>query len=119
MQAAARVVGLQPFELFSAQEIAEAAGVPAADVRRLIEAGQVVAFGDFVVSDEAARLVRQLTGRGTAADVSRAPLHLAPPPRRRGALSLAISGGLHVVVLALFLLAATLGLLRAADSEET
>jgi len=119
MQAAARVIGLQPFELFSAQEIAEAAGVPAIDVRRLIEGGQVVAFGDFVVADEAARLVRYLTGRGSLADASRAPLHLAPPPRRRGALSLAISGGLHVAFLAMFLLAAALGLLRAADSEET
>lgn len=93
-------------DVFSAREIARAAGVSAAEARALVAAGLVQSLdGRFVGPAEAVRAVRLLQGR-TAGPLSKAPLFapLRYSSRRRG-LPLTLSGLLHAGGLAVALVA--------------
>jgi len=96
-------------EVFSAQEIARAAGVSIRDVRQRLHAGQIrTVEGGFVGQAEAVRAVRRLrTG------VNPGPRDLFAPPaasaRSRGRGLLATSA-LHGGMLAALIVATTLGL---------
>ena len=105
--------------MFTAAEIAEAAGVPVGDVRALLRSGQALAYRDFVARPDAVRIVRALRGSSRTRARLRPPLTLAAEPRRRGTISLVASGSLHAAFFALMLAGAWLGLLQAADTEQT
>src|SRR5688572_15964958 len=96
-------------EVFSAQEIARAAGVSLRDVRHLLDAGSIrTVDGGFVAEADAIRAVRLLRD-GAAAG----PRELfAPPPAgaRSPARGLLGSGALHAAMLATLVIATTLGL---------
>ena len=50
-------------DVYSADEIARAAGVPTADVRAMLKSGRIRSLnGEFVSMAEAVRAVRRLTG---------------------------------------------------------
>ncbi|MCC7007241.1 MAG: energy transducer TonB [Acidobacteria bacterium] len=103
-------------ELFSASEIATAAGVPPAAVRALIDAGHVVAFRGYVAPADAARLVRQLR-RGELRAADRSPLttlHLAGA-RRAGPV--AASALMHAAGLVLLIWAGAVGLFATDTSQ--
>jgi TonB family protein len=96
-------------EVFSAQEIARAAGVSVRDARQLLEGGRIrTVDGCFVAEAEAVRAVRLLRDEG-----SLGPRELfAPPPAgaRSPARGLLGSGALHAAMLAALVIASTLGL---------
>src|SRR5688500_1411178 len=96
-------------EVFSAQEIARAAGVSVRDVRGLLDAGRIgTVDGGFVAETEAVRAVRLLRDAGSAG-----PRELfAPPPTgaRSPARGLLGSGAIHGAMLAALVIATTLGL---------
>lgn len=93
-------------DVFSAREIARAAGVHPGRVRGLIAGGQVaVVNGRYLTCVEAVRAVRLLR-HGT----DRSALFAPPPPVERSpAGALAASGALHAVLLAALVLLTTLG----------
>lgn len=103
-------------ESYSADEVAQAAGVSIRQVETLIRAGHAALVGGLLSQADAVRLVRILTGRGQ--DQERLPLTLTPASKRRTGLSLAASGTLHAAFLALIGLITSLGLLNAADTEQ-
>jgi protein TonB len=93
-------------DVFTAREIARAAGASAADAHALVAAGLVQSIdGRFVDETEAVRAVRLLRGRFTVPS-AKAPLFapLRQSPRRPG-MPLAASGLLHAVAMAGALLA--------------
>jgi TonB family protein len=96
-------------EVFSAQEIARAAGVSVREVRRLLEAGQIgTVDGAFVGQAEAVRAVQRLRIGVTAE-----PRALfAPPaaPVRSAGRGLLATSALHGGLLAALVIATTLGL---------
>jgi protein TonB len=96
-------------DAFSIGEIARAARVPVAEVRAAIARAGVPCVDRFVQSPDAVRLVRQL--RQTSA-MSERP-HAGAPPRRRRSVSLAFSGSLHALLLAVLIGANWMGLLQA------
>jgi TonB family protein len=104
-------------QLFSVDEVAQAAGVPVEEIWRLLRMGQAVAYGSHVTAEDAARLVRILRGLEPAS-ATRVPLNQAPEAARRAGRGLVASGLLHVAGVALLLLMASLGLLSANDTEE-
>src|SRR6187397_1101937 len=99
-------------QLFSADEIARAAGVPVKRVVGLLGAAE--AASAYAPKRTAIRLVRQLTRRGQA---SRAPISLIAESRRKQGVPLFLSGTLHTLFL-LSLLLVTSGLLTADDTEQ-
>jgi protein TonB len=102
-------------ELYSIPEIAAAADVPVELVVHLAESEQVLVLDGFVRQPDAVALVRKLgVGPGGAGLLS--PLRES---RRRGGLPLFASGALHVLGAALVLIASSLGLLKADDTETT
>src|SRR5262245_37514237 len=106
-------------DAYSIDEIAAAAKVSATRVRQAMRASGVPATGRFVNGRDAVAIVRSLR-RGIAALPGRAvPLSLMPEPKRRQAGPLALSAVAHAAFLLLMLAAASLGLLKAADTEET
>jgi len=104
--------------LFSADEIARAAGASRAEVRAILQAGRVVSFRQFVAPGDAVALVRQLSRGVTPAAVARAPLTVVPPTRTKSGVSLVLSGLVHGIGVLLLILATTLGLLSPHDTEE-
>jgi TonB family protein len=74
-------------------------------------------FDGFFREADAVRLVRRLASPASVANEDRLPINLVERKRRRGGLPLAVSGGLHAAVVALFLIASSLGLLKANDTE--
>ena len=111
--------GTARFELFSAAEIARAAGVAEADVRQVLATGDVVAFRQrFVAPKEAAALVRHLTGGHNTTPFDRAPLRLVLERKRRAGLSLAASGFVHAMLALLLGAFGLINWLSAKDTEE-
>jgi len=90
-------------EVFTAREIAAAAGVRAADVRALITDDSVRTMaGHFVPATDAVRLVRKL--RGLAVPSAERPLFGPRATTKRSPGALVASGTLHAAGLILFLL---------------
>ena len=118
-------------DVFSVAELARAAGTPVADVQAWVEAGAIRALpvGDgitWIARSEALRAGRALLGGTLAADVAlaaREPQRLFS--RRRSASRpafggpLAVSSGLHVLLLGAIVLITTLGLARATTTTES
>ncbi len=102
--------------VFSANEIARAAGVPVPRVLGLLRGGYVASRGPYVARNEAIRLVRVLGGVAQLSAAPRPPLTLVSETRRRQALPLFFSGALHIAFL-LTLVVVTSGLLAANDTE--
>ena len=95
-------------EVFSAQEIARAAGVSVRDVRQLLAAGRIRSVdGGFVAEAEAVRAVRLLRS-----PLSVSPRELFEPPpagARSPARGLMGSGAVHAALLAALVIVTTLG----------
>jgi protein TonB len=96
-----------------------AAGVSLRHVRTAVESEQILLIGGFLTERDAVRLVRRLASPASVAliDAERLPINLVERQRRRGGLPLAVSGSLHAAVVALFLVASSLGLLKADVTE--
>lgn len=103
-------------DTFAIHEIAAAARVPVERVRQAIRAAGVSVRGTRVVGSDAVELVRRLR-RGTPDRHRALPLSVIPEPRARRAGPLAISAGIHALVVALFITATALGLLKSKDTE--
>jgi len=101
-------------EVYSLREVARAADVAVDQVRTAAEFEQIALLDGFFLQPAAVRLVRRLA---KVDDKDRAPLTLLRSTQRKSGLPLAASGTLHAAAVALFLLASSLGLLRANDTE--
>jgi protein TonB len=102
-------------ELYTIREVAAAADVPAELVLHLADSDQILVVDGLIREADAVALVRSLhAGPG-----SRPPLSPIVNARRRGGLPLAASGTLHAAALAAFLVASSLGLLNAHDTDTT
>ena len=105
-------------EVYSAREVARAAGVSLRDVLGLIASSQVSTVGkQFMVETEAVRATRLLTGRASE-PVRRAAL-FQPPPRgeRFSAAPYAASSALHAAFVATIVLLTALGLSTSAEER--
>ncbi len=100
-------------EVFSPKDVAMAAAVPVDQVRDVVESEQILVVNGHMSQADAVRLVRGFA-RG---ELGRAPLTLLRPTRRKGSLPLAASGMMHAAFVALLLVASSLGLLKANDTE--
>lgn len=107
-------------EVYSAAEIAKAAGVSAREVRDRVASGLIPTVdGTFVSEAAAVSAVRALTTVASEAFAPRADFDgaarelLSPPPssRRRTGLPLVLSSTMHVAAVLLFVVASSLGLL--------
>lgn len=95
-------------EVFSAQEIARAAGVSRRDAQRLLDEGRVrVLEGGLVSRLHAVRAVKLLRGEAVGNDRELFLPHVAV--KRSPARAFATSGGLHAAMLAALLIVSTLG----------
>lgn len=96
-------------DVFSAREIARAAGVSTREVRRLIDAGEITSLdGRFTASAQAVAAVRAFrTGRTPPSD--RSLFRPAPTGARSPGPALAASSALHAGLLGLILLITTWG----------
>ena len=98
-------------DVFSAGEIARAAGVHPGDVRALVRAGMLIPLdGRFFSASDATAAVRMLAGTSPADRVLFRPVPGSSAPR---GLPIAASSGVHVVVLGAIVLATTFGLAKA------
>ena len=98
-------------DVYSADEIARAAGVPVADVRAMLKSGRIHAVdGEFVSVHEAVRAVRRLTDRLVIEEraLFAAPRHM----RRDAAVPLAMSGTLHAAIAGVLIVLATMGVAK-------
>lgn len=105
-------------EVYSADDIAQAAGVPVADVERGLRLGRVLSVHGYVTQADAVRLVRALVAGEPLRPGDGAPLTLFTERKRRGTLGLVASGVLHTGFTLLLLLATSLGLLNASATEQ-
>ena len=108
-------------DVYSAAEIAKAAGVPVRLVRDRIASGLIPTLdGTYVAEGAAVAAVRALAvahpETDAAAYASRELLSPPAPARRRTGLPLALSSSLHVAAVLLFVVASSLGLLSS-DTE--
>ena len=103
-------------EVFSPKDVALAAGVTLDAVRFAAYSEGMVLVDGFFTQADAVRLVRRL-GTPEARDADRLPINLVERTRRRGGLPLAVSGSLHAALVAFFMIASSLGLLKAKDTE--
>lgn len=108
-----------PYDVFSADEVAQAAGVDVETVRDALAAGYVPSFRDYVATADALTLVRVLSSGVTTISHERAPLFLLTGRKRKGAAGLLASGAIHALAILALLLVTSLGLLDANDSEVT
>lgn len=101
-------------EVFSAEEIARAAGVSRRDAQRLVDEGRVRTLdGGLLTTAQAVRAVRLL--RGDPVDKGRELFLPHVAVKRSPGRALATSGGLHAAMLAALLVVSTLGV----TTEET
>ncbi len=98
---------------YSLREVAAAADVPVELVSHLVDSEHVLVIDGWVRQVDAVALVRRLR----AAPGGRELLAPLTAPARRQGLPLAASGTLHATVLVGLLLASSLGLLNANDTE--
>jgi protein TonB len=107
-------------ELFSAQEIAQAAGVSTREVERRVRRDQVPAPRGFVAQADAVRLVQACAADAAdsaiASNQGAALMYLADRKRRTTA-GVATSGVLHAMFIGVILLAALLGSVTASSDE--
>lgn len=110
----------RPADVYSAREIARAAGVPVRLVRDRMASDAIPAIdGHFVAERDAVAAVRALAATPASAAAASAPAELLaspPPAARRTGLPLALSGALHAAAVLFFVAASSLGLLTA-DTE--
>lgn len=104
-------------DLFSADEIAQAAHVERTVVRELIASGRVVAFREYVAAADAAALVRRLRNGEAITAEERSPLSTIRTSERHDGISLFASGVLHVLLVLAIIVATAYGLLNPADTE--
>jgi TonB family protein len=98
-------------DVYSAREIARAAGVRRRDVRNLAAAGLIQPIGDrFFSQADAVFAVRSLVGFEVAGD--RTLFRPAPGVRRETALPIALAGTLHAAMLAALALLTTTGMAK-------
>lgn len=95
--------------VYSAGEIARAAGVSVRDVRELVAAGRIEPIGRFFAEDAAVQAVRVLRG---VAGADRALFRPAAGFRRQPGVPLAVSGTLHAAFVAGFVLLTTIGMAK-------
>lgn len=98
-------------DVYSARDIARAAGVRPADVRDLTAAGLIRPIGRFFSQADAVSAVRTLAGYAAAGD--RALFRPSAGTRREPAMPLALAGALHAAILAALVMA-TLGAAKSA-----
>jgi TonB family protein len=106
------------FDVYSPDEIAAAAGVPVDVARSAVASRYGGGFRGYLAEDDAVALTRALRTGDAAATSERAPVTLAPPPGRPSRAGLVTSTLLHASAIALLVVAASLGFLDAADTEE-
>ena len=93
-------------EVFTAREIAAAAGTTTADAEALIASGAISTLdGRFVGCDDAVRAVLQLRGYDAGPEPARQLFRPAPASRARRSVPLTTAGLLHAAGFALILLA--------------
>lgn len=100
-------------DVYTAREIARAAGVRPRDVRYLVAAGQIrPVAARFFSADDAVFAVRSLAG--DAVDGHRPLFRPVAGVRRQAGLPLALAGTLHAAILAGLVLVTTLGMAKPA-----
>ncbi len=104
-------------QLFSADEIAQAARVDRAVVRELIASGRVVAFREYLAASDAAALVRRLTSGDAITTAERSPLSTIHASERHDGISLFASGILHLLLVIAIAIGTAYGLLDSPDTE--
>ena len=106
-------------EIFTAREVARAAGVPVSDVRLLLRAGEVPSVEHrYVTADAAVELIRILRAPIDGRLNDRRLFSAAPAASpRTGGLPFAASSALHGGLLAIMILVTSLGL-RSAPTEQ-
>ncbi|HVT48534.1 MAG TPA: TonB family protein [Vicinamibacterales bacterium] len=110
---------IAPFhDVFSAAEIAQAAGVGADDVGAAIADGQVVAFRGFVAAPDAVALVRRLAAGRGAGSADRAPVSTLPPGARAHGGGFAASAIAHAAFAAFLMFGAARGLFEPAPPPD-
>ena len=98
-------------DVFTAREIARAAGVAPEDVRALMESGQIATVdGSFIGPAEAVRAVRLLRGDGERLVPARALFQPRPAAARKAGMPAVASGGLHLGLLGVIAFMTALGL---------
>lgn len=106
-------------DVFTAREIAHAAGVPVRDVRALLADGEIQTVdGRFVAMADAVGAVRRLHG-DTAVDTERPLFCSHSGARRSPGRALAASGALHAAVLASLVILTTMGVATAPEERDT
>lgn len=105
-------------DAYSLDEIATAARVSRARLQQAIRAGGVSVRGTLISGVDAVALVRALRRGVTAAPGRALPLNVLPEPKRKQAGPLALSAIAHAAFLLLMMVAASLGLLQAKDTDE-
>ncbi len=107
-----------PHDVFSADEIALAAGVDVAVVLDSLAAGYVPSHRDFVATADALTLVRVLRA-GTDSPHDRAPITLIEQPKRRGGRGLMASGTIHALGVMALLFITSIGFLDVNRADVT
>jgi TonB family protein len=105
-------------DVYSPDEVAEAAGVTVDRVYAAIAAGAAVLFLGFVAEADAVRLVRGFRRAGAEAFHDRTLVSAPIEMKRRRPFGLAASAVLHGIGLVLLLLMTSLGLFTANDTDQ-
>ncbi len=108
-------------DVYSAEQIAQAAGVSVREVERRMLTDQVPASGGLVAQADAVRLVRAVVADRTEKEIASshgASLLFLADRKRRTTVSLATSGALHAMFLCVILIATALGSVDASSHEE-
>jgi hypothetical protein len=106
-------------DVYSPDEVAEAAGVTVDRVYSAIAAGYAVLFRGFVAEADAVRLVRRFRRAGAEVFQDRTLVSAPIEMKRRRPFGLAASAMLHVVGLIVLLLMTSLGLFTGNDTDQT
>jgi TonB family protein len=105
-------------EVYSAREIARAAGVSAGDVAALVESGQILTIdGKYVAEAEAIRAVQLLNGAAVRVTADRELFGERVRGRQNRGAPLLASSSLHAAMLALLAFISTLNLQGDADKK--
>jgi protein TonB len=103
----------QEVEVYSPWDVALAAAVPVEQILAELESAPILLIDGHMSQSDAVWLVRQFAN----GEAGHEPITLLRQTRRRGGLPLMASGTLHVAFIAVLLIASSLGLLRANDTE--
>ena len=108
-----------PHDVFSADEIAEAAQIEVAAVLDALAAGYVPSFRGYVATADAILLVRVLGAGDAGSSHERAPISLLTHRKRRGGVGLVASGSLHALGVIGLLFVTSLGLMDVTRTDVT